>query len=58
MLALAFVWPAWAHKPHVHGEGHLDVAIDGGALTLELRLPLEVVAGSSGRRATTANGKP
>lgn len=45
VLALAFMVPAWALKPHVHGEGHLDVATDGSALTLELRLPLEVVVG-------------
>ena len=31
--------------PHQHGVGYLDVALDTGALTVELRLPLESVVG-------------
>jgi len=40
-----FAFPAYAHKPHVHGEGRLDVAILQDTITLDLKLPLEAVVG-------------
>ncbi|MBL8466221.1 DUF2796 domain-containing protein [Methyloversatilis discipulorum] len=44
---LLAVWSATAlaHERHVHGEGKLNVAIDGGVVTLELELPLDVTVG-------------
>jgi len=45
IAALFFTLPAHAHKAHVHGEGRLDVAIEGDKITLALALPLDAVTG-------------
>ena len=37
--------PVYAQKSHVHGEGKLDVSIDGGTITLNLELPLDALVG-------------
>jgi hypothetical protein len=50
-VALA-VAAAWAEAPHSHGVANLDVALDGRALTLELRAPAEDVLGFERKPAT------
>ena len=44
-LLVLFAAPAQAGKAHVHGQGVLDVAIEGDTITLVLALPLEVLVG-------------
>jgi hypothetical protein len=45
VLVMAFtIRPALA-GPHQHGVGYLDLALEAGTLTVELRLPLESVVG-------------
>ncbi|MBS3935678.1 MAG: DUF2796 domain-containing protein [Sulfuritalea sp.] len=43
--ALLLSLPAVAQHKHVHGEGRLDVAIDGDTIALMLELPLDSVVG-------------
>lgn len=45
MLAAGLAWPAWAGKAHEHGAARLDVALDGGTLTLALQTPLDGLLG-------------
>jgi hypothetical protein len=45
-LAFAIASPvAFAHKAHTHGVGDLDVAVDGGRLSLALTVPAADVVG-------------
>jgi hypothetical protein len=44
-LALATALPAWAGKAHEHGVARLDVAVDGGTLTIALDTPLDGLLG-------------
>jgi hypothetical protein len=45
-IALLAVLPAaHAQHKHVHGEGQLDVAIEGGKISLALELPLDAAVG-------------
>lgn len=45
-LTLLFITGfACAQHKHVHGEGQLDVAIEGGKITLALSLPLDAAVG-------------
>jgi hypothetical protein len=37
--------PASAQKAHTHGAGRLDVAVEGGKLTLAVEIPLEDLVG-------------
>ena len=41
LFALACSLPAWAGKAHEHGAARLDVAVDGGTLTIALDTPLD-----------------
>ncbi len=45
LAALLIALPAHAQHKHVHGEGRLDLAIDGETVTLDLLLPLDAVTG-------------
>jgi len=46
LIALLTVLPAaHAQHKHVHGEGQLDVAIEGGKITLSLEMPLDAAVG-------------
>jgi hypothetical protein len=42
---LAIIPAAHAAKAHVHGEGHLDVAIDKDQISIALELPLDAAVG-------------
>ncbi len=44
-LAFAAVLPAAADKAHTHGQGTLDVAIEGARVTLAFEAPLEDLVG-------------
>jgi len=45
-IALLAILPAARSAPaHVHGAGHLDVAIDKGQITIALELPLDAAVG-------------
>lgn len=44
-LALATALPAWAGKAHEHGAARLDVAVEGGTLTIGLDTPLDGLLG-------------
>jgi hypothetical protein len=54
LLALALALApaaAWAQAPHAHGVAKLDVALEGGRLTLEFTAPLEDIVGFERRPA-------
>ena len=44
-LVAVFACGAAAAAPHEHGVGELDVAVDGNALVIELRVPAEDLVG-------------
>jgi hypothetical protein len=44
-ISISMLSAAHAQHKHVHGEGRLDVAIDGGKISLALELPLDAAVG-------------
>lgn len=44
-LSIASAPAVWAADAHVHGQAHLDVAIDGGTVTLMLESPTDSLTG-------------
>ncbi len=45
LLAAGLATAAWAGKPHEHGAARLDLALDGGTLTIGLETPLDGLLG-------------
>lgn len=45
ILAAVLAFPVMAQHKHVHGEGRLDVAIEGERLMLDLQLPMDAAVG-------------
>jgi len=60
VVATALLLPAlaWAqHKPHVHGEVKVDIAVQAGTLTVQVEAPLDSLVGFEHRPRTPAQRK-